>query len=111
MPENEWPASTVGPSWRAITRCAEATVTQVAVHGAADFRLGGAWIARQEFAALDQHAVDAVAALRRLHVDEGLLQRMQGRCRREVSLLRIPGREPLERGHGPAADGVDRRLA
>jgi len=46
-------------------------------------------ILREELGALDEHAVVAIAALRRLLIDERLLQRMQRRCRRETFLLRL----------------------
>jgi hypothetical protein len=33
MPENEWPTSTVGPSWSASARSAEATASSSVVNG------------------------------------------------------------------------------
>src|SRR5262249_14341504 len=52
---------------------------------------------------LDHHPVLAVAALRHLHVDPRLLQRMQVRRRgRRPALGRIESRQALERGKGLA---------
>ena len=59
---------------------------------------------RQKLGALDRHAVVAVAALRRLHVDERLLQRMH-RGRLGQSLLpRVERRQAFERGQRLALD-------
>ena len=58
----------------------------------------GRGILRQQLGALDDHAVVAVAAMRRLLVDEGLLQRMQRRRLRQALLLRVQRGQALERG-------------
>jgi len=60
---------------------------------------------------VDQHAVVAVAALRRLLVNEGLLQRMERRRLREPVLLRIERREALERRQRFVRDSRNRRNA
>ena len=71
----------------------------------------GRRILREQLGALDDHAVVAVAALRRLLVDQRLLQRMQRRRLRQALLLRIQRRQALERGHRLAGDRRDRRHA
>src|SRR5262249_24557277 len=71
---------------------------EVAVHVRANLCFGGAWILRQQLGALDQHSVVAIAALRRLLVDERLLQRMEHWRLREPLLLCVERREALERG-------------
>jgi hypothetical protein len=50
-------------------------------------------------------AVVAVAALQRLFIDHGLLQRMQLRSARKLFLLRVPGGQALECRDGFAGDG------
>src|SRR6266576_3078842 len=72
----------------------------MAVYMGAYLRLARARILRQQLRPLDQHAVVAIAAVRRLLVDEGLLQRMQRRGLCEPVALRVPGSEALERSEG-----------
>src|SRR5262249_8003464 len=81
---------------------------EVAVHVRANLRFGGPWILRQQLGALDQHPVVAIAALRRLLVDERLLQRMERRRLREPLLLRIERGEALERGERLVATAATR---
>src|SRR4029453_3940555 len=69
---------------------------KMAVHVGANLRFGGARLLCEQLGALDQHAVVAVTALRRLLVDEGLLQRMERRGLRYSLLLRIKSCEALE---------------
>src|SRR5262249_53367902 len=84
---------------------------EVAVHVRANLCFGGAWILRQQLGALDQHSVVAIAALRRLLVDERLLQRMEHWRLREPLLLCVERREALERGQRFVGDRRNRRHA
>src|SRR5512146_300468 len=82
-----------------------ATTAEMAVHGGADLVLGRVLRRRQKIGGLDHHAVLAVAAMRHLHVDPRLLQRMQRRrSRRRTPLLRPQGRQALERRDRLAGD-------
>src|SRR5215831_6599840 len=79
----------------------------------ADLRLGRARDALQQVDRDHHHAALAVAALRNLLVDPGLLHRMQGRGRlvgRQALLLRPARGQALERGH-VFLDGRPRRDA
>jgi hypothetical protein len=83
----------------------------MAVHRGADLRFGRAGASRQQLGTLDDHAVGAVAAMRRLLIDESLLQRVQRRRRCEALLLGVPGRKAFERRHRLASHGRNGRLA
>ena len=84
---------------------------EMAVHVLPDLRIRGLRILRQELGRLHDHSADAVAAMGRLLVDEGLLQRMQRGRRRQLLLLGMPGRQAFERGDGFARHVRHRRHA
>src|SRR6185295_7380499 len=73
---------------------------QVTVHGRANLLDGRLRVPGEQLRPLDDLAVVAVAALQRLFVDHGLLQRMQLGGARKLSLLRVPGGQALERRDG-----------
>src|ERR1700676_3447109 len=88
-----------------------AAAAQMAVHGLANFAVARLSVAGEQLGALDDHAVVTVAALRRLLVDQGPLQRMKRRRAREIALAGVERREPLERRHRLSFDRPDRRDA
>src|SRR5262245_56462303 len=78
-----------------------AAAAEVAGEPVAHLRLGRARVAIEQRLCGHDHAVEAVAALPGLLVDESLLQRM------ELG----GGAQPLERGHLRLSDLADRRYA
>src|SRR4029453_14463173 len=97
---------------RALDRFDDAGIctaaAQMAVHGRANLFDGRPGIPREQLRPFDDLAVVAVAALKRLFIDHGLLQRMQLRGARKLLLLRIPGGQALERRDRFAGDGGQR---
>src|SRR5579871_1428802 len=72
---------------------------QMSVHRRADLILGRILRRRKQVSSLDHHAVLAVTAMRYLHIDPGLLQRMQRRSGsgRALALSSPESRKTLER--------------
>src|SRR5262245_66203901 len=66
------------------------TPAQVPVHGRANLFDGRVGVFGKQLRPFDDLAVVAVAALQRLFIDHGLLQRMQFRSARELLLLSVP---------------------
>src|SRR6185437_8874086 len=86
-----------------------ATTAEMAVHRSADLILRRVLRRRQKIGGLDHHPVLAVAAMRHLHVDPRLLQRMQRRrSRRRAPLLRPQRGQPFEGRDRLAGDCCDR---
>src|SRR6266571_3931789 len=90
-----------------------AAATEIAGERLSDIGLARLLVLRQERGGLHDHAVDAVAALHRLRVDEGLLHRMRLLDRAEalqrndlLGLRELADRRDA-RAHGDAVD-VDR---
>src|SRR5262249_10462438 len=81
-----------------------AAAAEMPVHGLADFALAWLGIGREKLRALDGHTVEARAALDRLEVDEGPLQRMELGRRRNPFLFGVERGQPFERGDGLAHD-------
>ena len=63
------------------------TAAEMPVHRRADLVLGRVLRRREQVGGLDHHAVLAVAAMRHLHIDPRLLQRMQRRRRSRRTAL------------------------
>src|SRR5215468_2801002 len=63
-----------------------AAAAEMSVHRFANFALTRLGLLAQQFRALDDHAVVAVAALRSLFVDHGTLQRVKRRRLRKIAL-------------------------
>jgi hypothetical protein len=78
----------------------------MAVHSLANLGLAGFWHLGEQFGTFDDHSVVAIAALRRLLVDHGLLERVQRRRDRETALPGIERWQPLKRGHCFSFDGA-----
>src|SRR5262252_5343241 len=69
-----------------------AAAAEMSIHRLANCALSRLWLLAQQFKALDDHAVVAVATLRSLLVDHGSLQRVKCRCVRKIPLPRIERR-------------------
>ena len=105
-------AITAAAFWIAvrILRIGPATA-EMAVHRGPDLRLGRTLRGRQQIGGLDHHPVLAVTAVRHLHIDPRLLQRMQSsRSRSSRATRRRPHRRhTLERRDRLPAHSGNRR--
>ena len=81
----------------------------MAIHGLADLGVAGMGGVHQQVGSLDNHAILAVAALRRLLIDPRLLERMErAAASLVVMLLAVERRQALERGDWQTSHAANR---
>src|SRR6266566_6765049 len=74
----------------------------MAVHRLTYLGFRGFWILREQLRTLDRHSIVASAALRRLHVDKSLLERMKRGRLRHAILFGVERGKSFKGGYGLA---------